>query len=82
MTTSERISAGGGAFPDNECGVGMTLRDFFAAHALTGMIATHTPEEMSLPRADDAAEYAYRCADAMLEARRTPTPQPAAAKAA
>lgn len=45
---------------------GMTLRDYFAAKALGGFAADHslcgTCEEM--------AEWAYKFADAMLEARK------------
>lgn len=60
---------------------GMTLRDYFAAAALTGLLA-YTPEGASIEQEgsgqldpDDAARNAYECADAMLDARR-PKPAP------
>lgn len=47
---------------------GITVRDFFAAHALTGILAAHTGE-VSLPSDAKAAAWAYEQADAMLKAR-------------
>lgn len=47
---------------------GMSLRDYFAAAALTGLIAK---PDMSWP--SDAAEASYRIADAMLAARASET---------
>lgn len=44
---------------------GMTLRDYFAAAALQGMLAD--PQREGL--ADDYAKHAYLCADAMIKAR-------------
>jgi hypothetical protein len=74
---------GGPAFPMvNELGVihhsGMTLRDWFAANAMSAMVTKHDGEYSS---GDDArgvpkqnavwfARAAYRLADAMLEARK------------
>ena len=66
---------GGPAFPDgstNEWGnsnnSGMTLRDYFAAQAMQGMLANGRRIE-----GDDAiskrAQYAYLMADTMLAAR-------------
>ena len=52
----------------------VTLRDLFAAHALTGYLAAHASEETALPTRDEAAEYAFKMADAMLLARQ-PKPQ-------
>lgn len=63
---------GGPAFPTLETETlhpqwGMTIRDYFAAHAINGMLATAifpegwTPEKM--------AGAAYKFADAMLIAR-------------
>ena len=50
---------------------GMTLRDYFAAQALTGMLAN--PQGDYSPLLKSAVERfaydAYACADAMLEAR-------------
>lgn len=61
-------SGPGGSLQDR---TGMTLRDYFAAAALTGMNATLV-ETTNWPTADGAnlmAEAAYRQADAMLAAR-------------
>lgn len=79
MTTN----TGGPAFPrapfeyiDNGSGLdwavreqsGMTLRDYFAAKAMQGILsATLTPN--TIWSQDDAAETAYNVADAMLKAR-------------
>ena len=47
---------------------GMTLRDYFAAKAMQGILsATLTPN--TIWSQDDAAETAYNVADAMLKAR-------------
>jgi hypothetical protein len=60
---------GGPAFPlstdaifDNE---GMTLRDYFAAKAMQGMLAC----EMLRATEQEFADRAYKVADAMLKAR-------------
>lgn len=47
---------------------GMALRDYFAAKALQGMMASRNPNS---PRfhPDDDASYVYAVADAMLAAR-------------
>jgi hypothetical protein len=58
------------AFPSEQIGVhqGITIRDYFAAAALSGLLATQRP-----PGAVDIhtqiAQAAYRYADAMLDAR-------------
>ena len=64
---------GGPAFPalhfdlgDDEHG--MTLRDYFAAQALTGICAN--PGNTALKSAQQFAQAAYNVADAMLEARK------------
>lgn len=44
---------------------GMTLRDYFAAKALQGVLATHPPAS----ELGTFVQYAYRIADAMLKAR-------------
>ena len=44
---------------------GMYLRDYFAAAALQGALASDNTWY-----ADDVADYAYKCADAMLAARK------------
>jgi len=74
---------GGPAFPGEQGHVpggtwnqtfesGMSLRDFFAAHALTGMLADKTPAKYY----DEIAGHAYRFADAMLAARAPKDKQP------
>lgn len=62
------IETGGPAFPvtaENLRGdEGMTMRDYFAANAMTGLLATNrdwTTREIAI--------YAYGQADAMLKAR-------------
>ena len=63
---SEKIETGGPAFPRPQGGdVGMTLRDYFAAAALTGIIAKGEDEMYPVFRASEA----YALADAMLKAR-------------
>jgi hypothetical protein len=69
----EQINDGGPAFPFREhfggSGYerfpGMTLRDYFAAAALQGWCACPTTAGTE----QDAAELAYRYADAMIAAR-------------
>ena len=59
------------AFPNPHLrdGSGMTLRDYFAARALQGMLASgNLPKTM--PDAD-IAECSYNLADAMMKARET-----------
>jgi hypothetical protein len=62
------IKDGGPAFPGDsaECGpwFGMTLRDYFAAQAMQGMLTR--PGAINLKQ---DAEFAYMLADAMLRAR-------------
>jgi hypothetical protein len=73
MSASE---TGGSAFPvsyteEMDFNKGMTLRDYFAAGALQGLIAcpevTVTVSDSSF---DKIAQWAYQYADAMLEARK------------
>lgn len=69
---SESIKTGGPAFPteaaNHYSGIaaspGMTLRDYFAAKAMQGMLTR--PGSID-PKQD--AEFAYKMADAMLKAR-------------
>ena len=62
----ENIETGGPAFPCHPGGdTGMTLRDYFAAAALTGIIAKGEDEMYPGFRASEA----YALADAMLKAR-------------
>ena len=76
MTTN----TGGPAFPckwtsyDDEVHFqyeGMTLRDYFAAKAMQGILASNTEHEHEDAHIFDAiAEASYKQADAMLKARR------------
>lgn len=51
---------------------GMTLRDYFAAHALQGMLANPSENAESAWNSDAvAAQWAYKLADAMLKERST-----------
>ena len=68
-------NTGGPAFPA-PAGVshiteqGMTLRDYFAAKAMQGILASNTEHEHEDAHIFDAiAEASYKQADAMLEAR-------------
>ncbi len=73
---------GGAAFPGQALGSdgrpmsehwnGLSLRDYFAAAALTGMLdfTGVASYEMDRTYADVAARTAYTLADAMLEARK------------
>ena len=47
---------------------GMDLRDYFAAKAMQGILASSVGE--NLPNEDIAAGAAYEYADAMIEARK------------
>jgi len=68
---------GGSAFPQNPewCSGkgGMTLRDYFAAKAMQGWLASF-PEEAEFKDGMEPriAAFAYRVADAMIEARDKP----------
>ncbi|MDE3022283.1 MAG: hypothetical protein KGI54_10520 [Pseudomonadota bacterium] len=61
---------GGPAFPQPinpaEQGRGLTLRDYFAAKAMQGLISNWGKSNY----ASDDARYCYEIADAMLEARK------------
>lgn len=64
---------GGLAFPVQDAfsmstAQGMTLRDYFAAKAMQGLIAQSAGTALG-SRVEIAAEYAYAAADAMLKAR-------------
>jgi hypothetical protein len=70
-------SDGGSAFPfssiDGWSSDGMTLRDYFAAQAMTGMVMAyavtgHKPSDDQL-NVPEMAERCYELADAMLEER-------------
>lgn len=80
---SDEINNGGPAFPktgyfkpeleavfDSENQDGMTLRDYFAAKAMQGMVSTvKFLKEAEGLNPDPLAVAAYEIADAMLEAR-------------
>ena len=67
MTTSN----GGPAFPTGTGYQGMTLRDYFAAKALQGLLADPNAfEDTGLGIENEYAEQAYVYADAMLKARK------------
>jgi photosystem II stability/assembly factor-like uncharacterized protein len=54
------------------CEGGMSLRDYFAAQALVGMGNWSDGHSLGLKSAaDNKASWAYRIADAMLEARKS-----------
>lgn len=82
---SEKIKTGGAAFPSgetyydgagnlrgkNSLHEGMTLRDYFAGKAMSGILAhleNHMERFLDL-HDEDIAKFAYRQADAMLKAR-------------
>jgi hypothetical protein len=52
--------------PSTIYNTGMTLRDYFAAKAMTGLLTAEIVGEYSN---EHVAEIAYRIADAMLKAR-------------
>ena len=62
---------GGPAFPNEGYArhKGMSLRDYFAAKALTMVGATNTQADLETWDYHHFAEYAYRMADAMLAER-------------
>jgi hypothetical protein len=76
MTTK---TDGGPAFPLQSIGpefapgyAGMSLRDYFAAKAMVGWLASYSPDALhpaSRDKEGDVAEMAYALADAMLRAR-------------
>lgn len=69
---------GGHAFPAVEfydekpvaSHVGMTLRDYFAAQALAGLLANDGTDSTADEYFDERAKRAYAQADAMLAARK------------
>lgn len=81
---SKEIKTGGPAFPSGESyslggavnrkgplHEGITIRDYFAAKAMSGILAhleNHMERYLDL-HDEDIAKFAYRQADAMLEAR-------------
>lgn len=73
-----KIDDGGPAFPTSLSAEGpfggMTLRDWFAGHALAGWLATYGPDSSHPADRKGASELlakdAYTLADAMIEARK------------
>jgi hypothetical protein len=51
---------------------GMSLRDYFAAHALAHMVGLYDVDEMTPEHPGRFAAVAYDIADAMLQARALP----------
>jgi hypothetical protein len=67
--TNQKINHGGSAFPHethNGYYSGMTLRDYFAAAALQGVLSNH---EAYFDSGKEMAEYCYIVANLMLKAR-------------
>ena len=67
-------NTGGAAFPYaalHGCNgeYGMTLRDYFAAKALQGFIASANHKGLYAPPDNELASAAFQLADAMLKAR-------------
>ena len=69
MTSHSDKPTGGSAFPrkGGELHQGMTLRDYFAAKAMQGLMSCSKWNDHVRP--DSIAEEAYIMADAMLKAR-------------
>ena len=66
------VNTGGPAFPHRAYSglpePGMTLRDYFAAKAMQGLLAQSQGTALG-SLVETAADYAYAMADAMLKAR-------------
>jgi hypothetical protein len=59
------------AFPDDERQTGMTLRDWFAGQALTGLLACDAEDDVDVIY-QAVATAAYKLADALLAERLEP----------
>ena len=64
---SEDKDTGGPAFPFGTAFAGMTLRDYFAAKAMQGLLSRAGTDKINVH--DVLAQRTYQIADAMLEAR-------------
>lgn len=53
----------------SEVAFGMSLRDYFAAAAAQGFLAMSSAVSLPVPKPHEIADFAYKVADAMLEAR-------------
>lgn len=72
------MNDGGAAFPLAYHAEGMSLRDWFAGQALAGIIATASAKEVNLPTDEEASQWSYAYADAMLaERQKQLDPKPA-----
>ena len=75
MSETPTIDDGGRAFPrlyaraDEDGRSGMTLRDYFAAGVVAGMMA-QPGDEFGIMTFESRATWAYQQADAMLQARK------------
>ena len=67
MITESQTGADGVIRHQSEMSDGMSLRDYFAAAALQGIISQYTSDQP--PNVNAMAKEAYLCADAMLKAR-------------
>lgn len=45
---------------------GMTMRQFYAAAALQGLLAAHADTDVKIPKSDALAKWAFDLADAMI----------------
>ena len=66
--TDKDINTGGPAFPFGTSFDGMTLRDYFAAKAMQGELASQR-EGYEWLSPEKLARHSYNIADAMLKAR-------------
>jgi hypothetical protein len=67
-------NTGGPAFPfvcdaDFDYGTGMTMRDYFAAKAMQGLVERNKNLDLTPHEACVTSVFAYQMADAMLKAR-------------
>lgn len=72
MSPEKVLAAGGYASPvGSDVGGGLTVRDFFAAHALAGILASAAAADgaPTLAGDRDATRWAYEYADGMLARR-------------
>lgn len=69
MSDEQAMAAAWDNAPDE-----LSTRGFFAAAALTGFLAAHAGDGVSLPDCETAADRAYGYADAMMK-RRAPQPE-------
>lgn len=76
---TDEIKTGGPAFPPHHNPTthpsGMTLRDWFAGQAMSGMLSGLWTEDSGYVSSDQIARIAYGHADDMLEARLPQTPE-------